>query len=99
MVTTSSYDLNKDGLLTDSELSVSEHVLEIQLREQKADTHRKMAWTALVTSMVFTVFLLTPAVSVERIEALSEITAMFYVTQGGIVAAYMGVNAWMTKLK
>jgi len=39
----------------------------------------------------------TPWVSVERIQALSEISSLFYISGAGIVGAYMGTTAWMAR--
>jgi len=38
-----------------------------------------------------------PFMSVERINALSDISNLFYLSGAGIVGAYMGTTAWMSK--
>lgn len=93
------FDLDQDGIITDADLAKSERTLELQLRERKADTHRKMAWTSLALMSTFTLLLFSPTTSIERIDALSELAALFYITTGGVVATFMGANVWMTKLK
>lgn len=93
------FDMNKDGDLTQEELATAERALEIELREQKAESHKRMAWTAMCTMVGFTILLFTPWISIERINALSDLSSMFYITNGGIIAAHYGVNAWMTKTK
>ena len=93
----SDYDLNNDNMLSDQELNTSERKLQLELQEEKADTQRRMAKVALATMIGFTILLFTPWVSVERIQALAELSAMFYITMGGIVAAFFGVTAWMMK--
>lgn len=91
------YDLDDDNKVTDLEIARSERMMEIELREEKAKSHKAMAWTALITMVGFTLLLLTPFIQVERISALSEVTGMMFITLGGIVAAFMGANAWMSK--
>ncbi len=93
----SDYDLNNDNMLSDQELNTSERKLQLELQEEKADTQRRMAKVALATMIGFTILLFTPWVSVERIQALADLSAMFYITMGGIVAAFFGVTAWMMK--
>ena len=36
-------------------------------------------------------------VSVERVNALSDISNLFYLSGAGIVGAYMGTTAWMAR--
>jgi len=90
-------DTDEDGVITDQELLIAEKKLEIELREQKQDTMRLMGWTCLITMVLFTALLFTPVVSIERINALSELSALFYISLSGIVGAYMGVTSWMSK--
>ena len=40
---------------------------------------------------------LEPWVTIERIEALSDISNLFYISGAGIVGAYMGTTAWMSR--
>ena len=36
-------------------------------------------------------------VPIERVEALSDISNLFYISGAGIVGAYMGTTAWMSR--
>lgn len=71
--------------------------LELELREEKAAAQKKMAWVAMVSMLVFTAALFTPTVSVDRVNSLSDLLGLFYIAQAGVVGAYMGVTAWMSK--
>lgn len=71
--------------------------LDLELREEKADAHRRMAWVALLSMLFFTIVLFSPMVSDSRVEALADLLGLFYVAQAGIVGAYMGVTAWMNR--
>ena len=91
------YDLDGDGEITDEEL---EHVKEIRETERdlrKSLAQLRMARYTLIGMGVFTIAMFTPWVSVERIEALSEISNLFYISGAGIVGAYMGTTAWMSR--
>lgn len=92
-------DINDDDKLTHEELALSERAMQIERAEEKAESHKKMAWVALFTMVGFVLVMMTEYIALERIKALAEITGMMFITLGGIVATYMGANAWMTKSK
>lgn len=85
---------NSDQL---TELQLKKELLEMELREEKADTQRKMAWMAMITMSVFTIALFLPIFKDSRITALSDVLGLFYIAQAGIVGAFMGVTAWMNR--
>jgi len=91
------HDTDKDGVISDDEVASSKELLEIELREEKSDAQRRMAWVAISAMVVASVALYTPLVPIERVNALAGLLGGFYVAQAGIVAAYMGVSAWMGK--
>ena len=72
-------------------------LLELELREQKANTQRKMAWTAMFSMLVFTVVLFSPIVTDGRVTALADLLGLFYVAQASVVGAYMGFQSWMNR--
>lgn len=91
------YDTNYDGVLDDDEIDNAQEMLEMELREEKADAHRRMAWAAMISMIVFTIALFLPIVSESRVAALADLLGLFYIAQAGVVGAYMGVTAWMSK--
>ena len=54
-----------------------------------------MATACLVAMGGFTVAMFF--VDIARVQALSDISNLFYITGGGVVAAYMGTTAWVQK--
>ena len=56
-----------------------------------------MATFTLVGMALFTAMMFMPFITIERIEALSDISNLFYISGAGIVGAYMGAAAWMSK--
>jgi hypothetical protein len=90
-------DLNKDGIVSDSEITQSQELLELELREEKSEAQKRMAWVSLAAMIIFTFFLFTPVVQETRVSALSDLLGLFYIAQTGIVGAYMGVSAWMSR--
>lgn len=90
-------DLDRDGLLTDSELSRSERLTDLELKNEKAEAQKHMAWVAMISMLVFTGLLFSPIISVERVSALADLLGLFYIAQAGVVGAYFGMTAWMSK--
>lgn len=86
-----------EGDARQEDLAETRERLELELREEKADTRRRMAWIALASMLIFTIALFTPWVSEGRVSALADLLGLFYVAQATIVGAYMGVESWMSK--
>jgi len=89
------YDTDGDGIVSDEELS---HVKEIKQTEdasRKNLAQLRMARFSLIAMGVFTLAMFF--IPLDRVNALSDISNLFYLTGGGIVAAYMGTTAWVQK--
>ena len=91
------YDLDQDGTVTDEEIARSKEMLELELREEKSEAQKRMAWSAIGSMIIFSACLFMPFVPETRVTALGEILGLFYIAQAGIVGAYMGVTAWMSR--
>jgi hypothetical protein len=89
------YDLDGDGIVTDSELENAKAIkaTEDELRKHLAQL-RMARWT-LIAMGAFTLAMFL--IDVERVKALSDISNLFYLSGAGIVGAYMGTTAWMNK--
>jgi len=90
-------DLDKDGKISKKDIENSGASLELELREEKADAHRKMAWTAIISIIAVTIVVMSPGVSDSRVQALGDLLGLFYIAMASIVGAYMGVTAWMSR--
>ena len=91
------YDADGDGVITDEELAVMKEVSEIERADRKQKQQRYMAWTAIWSMIVFTLILFSPIVSDSRVSALADLLGLFYIAQAGVVGAFMGVSAWMSR--
>ena len=91
------YDINHDGTVSDEEMARNKELLELELQEEKCDTQKRMAWVAMVSMIIFSAFLFMPIVKETRVQALGDILGLFYIAQAGVVGAYMGVTAWMSR--
>ena len=91
------FDLDGDGVVTDDEIAREKEMIELELREENAKAQQYMAWVAMGSMLVFTTVLFLPVVSTDRVNALADLLGLFYIAQAGVVGAYMGVSAWMSR--
>tara|TARA_R100000995_G_scaffold84040_1_gene61552 strand:- start:1214 stop:1531 length:318 start_codon:yes stop_codon:yes gene_type:complete len=91
------YDLDGDGEITDDELEHAKEIRETERDLRKSLAQLRMARFTLIGMGLFTAAMFTPWVTIERIEALSDISNLFYISGAGIVGAYMGTTAWMSR--
>ena len=91
------YDINHDGTVRDEEMARNKELLELELQEQKSETQKQMAWVAMISMIIGTIFLYTPIIKETRVAVLGDILGLFYIAQAGVVGAYMGVTAWMSR--
>jgi hypothetical protein len=68
------YDLDGDGTVTDDEINRHQEMVELELREEKADSQKQMAWIAMLSMIIFSIFLMLPMMPDKRVEALSDLT-------------------------
>ena len=52
------FDLDGDGTVSDEEIKRSQDMLEIELREEKSEAQKRMAWVAMGSMIVFSICLL-----------------------------------------
>ena len=92
-----SLDLDQDGTVSDEELEKADRILEMEIASEKSDSQRRMAWVCLLSVLVLTVLLVSPAVAETRVDALSDLVGLFYISMAGVIGAHMGVQAWMSR--
>ena len=91
------YDLDGDGIVTDEEMAAIAKIEEMEMQEEKADAQRRMAWVSLIAMLVFTCLVFLPIFPDSRIKALADLFGLFYIGMAGVVGAYMGMTAYMSK--
>ena len=89
------YDEDGDGIVTDEELSHIKEIKETETKLRKNLAQLRMARYTLIGMGVFTLAMFL--VPIERVEALADISNLFYISGAGIVGTYMGTTAYMTK--
>ena len=93
----SQYDLNSDGVVSHEDLALNQELVEIELREEKADSQRRMAWVSLGSMVVFALLPLLPFVPESRLSTLAALSDMLFLSQASIVGLYFGATAYMSK--
>ena len=91
------YDLDKDGIVSDEELNTVKSIHETEMQEEKEDAQRRMAWVSHIAKLVVTVFVFLPIFPDSRIKALADLFGLFYIGMAGVVGAYMGMTAYMSR--
>lgn len=91
------YDIDNDGIVSDDDIDDAAKIEEIERQNRKQSAQRRMAWVAIWSMIVFTIILFSPIVSDTRVNALADLLGLFYIAQAGIVGAFMGVSAWMSR--
>ena len=91
------YDLDGDGTITDEELAHAKEIRQAEHELRKLRAQRRMATASLVGMGAFTGAMFI--VPIERVQALADISNLFYISGAGIVGAFMGASAWMSRNK
>ena len=90
-------DVDGDGTVTDEEISRQQEMLQLELQEEKADSQRRMAWTAVVSMCVFAILPVIPFIPADRLSTLASISDMLFLSQASIVGLYFGATAYVAK--
>ena len=90
-----SSDLNQDGVITDKELQLTEKMIRLENNDKMADQQRLMVWVSLISVIVFIGIMVTPLVSIERVNTLISFASTWVVANMGIIATFIAGNAWV----
>ena len=91
----SDYDEDGDGIVSDEELAHVKEIKKTATELLKNLAQLRMARYTLIAMGAFTLAMFF--VPIERVEALSDISNLFYISGAGVVGAYMGTTAWMNR--
>ncbi len=91
------YDEDGDGVVSDEELAHLKEIKHTESTLRKELAQLRMARYTLIAMGVFTAAMFLPWVPLDRVEALSDVSNLFYISGAGIVGAYMGASAWMSR--
>ena len=89
------YDLDGDNEISNDEIEQVRQIKETETKLRNNLAQLRMARYTLIAMGLFTVAMFI--VPIERVNALSDISNLFYISGAGIVGAYMGTSAYMAK--
>ena len=91
------YDMDGDGVVTDEELEHAKDIKKTETELRKNLAQLRMARYTLIFMGCYAVFLASPWCSAEKLNGLGAVTDLIFLSGAGIVGAYMGTTAWMSK--
>jgi len=91
------FDTDGDGTITDEEISRGKEMLELELREEKSDAQRKMAWVAMISMCVYALLPLMPFIPADRLATIASLSDMLFLSQASVIGMFFGATAYMSK--
>jgi hypothetical protein len=91
------YDLDHDGVISDAEIERAKEIREFEDQSRKHLAQLRLARWSLVAIAVYTLLLFMPFVPDKRIELLTSVADLFYISLCSVVGAYMGFTSWMSR--
>ena len=88
------FDLDGDGVVSDEELSRSEHMIRLENSDKMQDQQRMLCWVSSVSSIILIVLVMSPVIPDTRVEMVTALLSTYVVANLGIVATFMGTTAF-----
>ena len=88
------FDLDGDGIISDEELSRSEHMIRLENSDKMQDQQRMLCWVSSVSSIILIVLVMSPVIPDTRVEMVTALLSTYVVANLGIVATFMGTTAF-----
>ena len=88
------FDLDGDRIVSDQELSRSEHMIRLENSDKMQDQQRMLCWVSSVSSIILIVLVMSPAIPDARVEMVTALLSTYVVANLGIVATFMGTTAF-----
>ena len=83
--------------LTAEEIEKEKELLELELREEKADSQKFMAWIAMISMLVYALLPLVPGINNKRLDTLASFSDIFFLSMASIIGMFFGATAYMTR--
>jgi len=88
------FDLDGDGVVSDEELSRTEHMIRLENSDKMQDQQRMLCWVSSVSSIILIVLVMSPVIPDTRVEMVTALLSTYVVANLGIVATFMGTTAF-----
>tara|TARA_X000001382_G_C3148853_1_gene172226 strand:- start:166 stop:480 length:315 start_codon:yes stop_codon:yes gene_type:complete len=89
------YDIDGDGVVSDEEMTKAAEMVELELREEKAQAQKQMAWVAIVSMCAYP--LISLIIPESKLQTWGSMSDMIFLSQASIVGMYFGAQAYMSK--
>ena len=89
------YDADGDGVVSDEELARAKEFTDMELREEKAEAQKKMAWVAIIAMCAYP--LISLLIPESKLQTWGSMSDMIFLSQASIVGMYFGAQAYMSK--
>ena len=90
-----SYDADGDGVVSDEELARAKEFTELELREEKAEAQKRMAWVAIIAMCAYP--LISLLIPESKLQTWGSMSDMIFLSQASIVGMYFGAQAYMSR--
>ena len=88
------FDLDGDGIVSDEELSRSEHMIRLENSDKMQDQQRMLCWVSSISSIILIILVMSPVIPDTRFEMVTALLSTYVVANLGIVATFMGTTAF-----
>ena len=88
------FDLDGDGIVSDEDLSRSEHMIRLENSDKMQDQQRMLCWVSSISSIILIVLVMSPVIPDTRVEMVTALLSTYVVANLGIVATFMGTTAF-----
>ena len=88
------FDLDGDGVVSDEELSRSEHMIRLENSDKMQDQQRMLCWVSSISSIILRILVMSPVIPDTRVEMVTALLSTYVVANLGIVATFMGTTAF-----
>ena len=89
------YDADGGGVVSDEELSRAKEFTELELREEKAEAQKRMAWVAIIAMCAYP--LISLLIPESKLQTWGSMSDMIFLSQASIVGMYFGAQAYMSR--
>jgi len=90
-------DTDQDGVIDAQDVELSKQISELQDASRKHLAQLRLARYAMVFMAVYTLLLFAPFVSDKRIELLTAISDLLYISLCSVICAFFGFTSYMQR--
>ena len=94
---TADYDLDGDGKVSAADVATAKIIQDQEDAARKHLAQLRLARYSMIAIGVYTLLMFMPFVPDARVQLLTSISDLFYISMASIVGAYMGFTSYMSR--